>query len=157
MGPRAEGWCRRQFEIRPIYGQAGDRPTSSEVDHVIDGEVASALFRSSRRRTLMTQPEAAPPDVAPFVSTIADVAESKAADGFDELVLIGDFEFEDSPRVRAWAMTKGTRSPLMVRLEPLAAFEAMREAFVSAGQPLWTQAKVTVTADGEATADFTYD
>lgn len=96
------------------------------------------------------------PQVQDDVASIADLAEAAAYAEYDVLLVRADFSFEGVVELEGDLLRAQEVLPLNVDSGALDHFEHMRELFRAAGQPLWTQAEVSVDRSGAAKVRFTY-
>lgn len=96
------------------------------------------------------------PEITATVMSIGQEALDLAPAQYDLLVVHADFSIAGVADLDSEARVGSDVVPLGVSFDALDRFEEMRAAFLAAGQPLWTEATVTVDAAGTPTARFTY-
>ncbi len=75
---------------------------------------------------------------------------------YDLLLVRADFSVAGVADLHSEARVGSEVIPLRISFDALDRFEEMRAAFEAAGQPLWTEATVTVDPAGTPKANFTY-
>ncbi len=97
------------------------------------------------------------PDVGEDVARIADLAEAASGTDYDALIVRADYSQERVAALEGDQVVAGGLLPLNVDgAAALDAFERMRAALLSAGQPLWSKAEVRISRSGDAGVRFTY-